>query len=143
MSLAASQPATSLSHRLGLTLAGLWEAIAARMAKEKDRTFAPDGKRVAFTADGRVAVAKIGGQGETAVLTEEGTRYADLSWSPSDKADVLAMSVVKPDGKRDLCVGHPGIRGSREPSAGFWKVKRNAAAARQHAAIGELRFDQS
>ncbi|MBV8521933.1 MAG: hypothetical protein JOY71_07390 [Acetobacteraceae bacterium] len=41
MTLAASQPATSLSHRLGLTLAGLCEAIAARMAKEKDRTNVP------------------------------------------------------------------------------------------------------
>ncbi|MBV8588884.1 MAG: hypothetical protein JO212_02270 [Acetobacteraceae bacterium] len=39
MSLATSQPATSLSHRLGLTLAGLCEALAARMAK--DRTNVP------------------------------------------------------------------------------------------------------
>ncbi|MBV8092716.1 MAG: hypothetical protein JO110_05710 [Acetobacteraceae bacterium] len=36
MSLAPSQPATSLSHRLGLTLAGLCEALAARMAKDRD-----------------------------------------------------------------------------------------------------------
>ena len=35
----ASQPATSLSHRLGLTLARLCEALAARMAK--DRTNVP------------------------------------------------------------------------------------------------------
>ncbi|MBV8588764.1 MAG: hypothetical protein JO212_01635 [Acetobacteraceae bacterium] len=39
MSLAASQSATSLSHRLGLTLAGLCEALAARMAM--DRTNVP------------------------------------------------------------------------------------------------------
>src|SRR5918911_900053 len=39
MSLATSQPATSLSHRLGLTIAGLCEALAARMAK--DRTAVP------------------------------------------------------------------------------------------------------
>ncbi|MBV8524287.1 MAG: hypothetical protein JOY71_19530 [Acetobacteraceae bacterium] len=39
MSLPAPQPATSLSHRLGLTLAGLCEAIAAHMAK--DRTNVP------------------------------------------------------------------------------------------------------
>ncbi|MBV8521509.1 MAG: hypothetical protein JOY71_05155 [Acetobacteraceae bacterium] len=37
--MAASQPATSLSHRLGLTLARLCEALAARMAK--DRTNVP------------------------------------------------------------------------------------------------------
>ncbi|MBV8094641.1 MAG: hypothetical protein JOY71_20440 [Acetobacteraceae bacterium] len=39
MSLAPPHPATSLSHRLGLTLAGLCEALAARMAK--DRTNVP------------------------------------------------------------------------------------------------------
>ena len=39
MPLAASQPATSLSHRLGLTIAGLCEALAARMAR--DRTAVP------------------------------------------------------------------------------------------------------
>ncbi|MBV8094350.1 MAG: hypothetical protein JO110_14225 [Acetobacteraceae bacterium] len=38
MPLADPQPATSLSHRLGLTLAGLCEALAARMAKAGDRT---------------------------------------------------------------------------------------------------------
>ncbi|MBV8592377.1 MAG: hypothetical protein JO212_20350 [Acetobacteraceae bacterium] len=38
MSLTTPQPATSLSHRLGLTLAGLCEALAARMAKAGDRT---------------------------------------------------------------------------------------------------------
>ncbi|MBV8524769.1 MAG: hypothetical protein JOY71_22070 [Acetobacteraceae bacterium] len=37
--MAASQPATSLSHRLGLTIAGLCEALAARMAR--DRTAVP------------------------------------------------------------------------------------------------------
>ncbi|MBV8094391.1 MAG: hypothetical protein JO110_14435 [Acetobacteraceae bacterium] len=39
MRFATSQPATSLSHRLGLTLAGLCEALAGRMAR--DRTAVP------------------------------------------------------------------------------------------------------
>ena len=34
MCLATPQPATSLSDRLGLTIRGLWEALAARMAKD-------------------------------------------------------------------------------------------------------------
>jgi dipeptidyl aminopeptidase/acylaminoacyl peptidase len=74
---------------------------------EKDPTFAPDGRRVAFVQDGRIAVATLGPEGavRTEVVTAPGTRFADPSWAPDADRDVLALSVVRGEDDRDLCVG--------------------------------------
>ncbi len=66
------------------------DSIAAGPLQEKDPTFASDGHRVAYVADGQVFVKDLDHPDEAAsALTAAGESYENLAWSP--RGNVLAM----------------------------------------------------
>jgi hypothetical protein len=110
MPLAAPQPATSLSHRLALTIGGLCEALAARMAKEKDRTHVP----LMFLAWTRLR--------RLAVRFEALVGNLRAGWVPAERAERCADELPR-------LAGLPPPQLPREPGWLLRLVQESAAYA--------------
>jgi beta-lactam-binding protein with PASTA domain len=81
------------------------EPIAHGPQLEKDPTFAPAGRRVAYTADGQVYTSDLDQPDATARrLTNDARVYTDPAWAPTVDRDLLAMARTT-NRESELCFG--------------------------------------
>ena len=81
------------------------DSIAHGSAVEKDPTFAPAGRRVAYTTDAQLYVIDLDKADPTARrLTDDSRAYSDPAWAPAVDRDVVAMAATA-NGESQLCLG--------------------------------------
>jgi beta-lactam-binding protein with PASTA domain len=82
------------------------DPVASGPQLEKDPTFAPVGKRVAYAADGQLYVIDLGDPNAAPRRLTAGTReYTDPAWAPTLDRDVLATAEKTSESESRLCLG--------------------------------------
>ena len=80
--------------------------VASGPQLEKDPTFAPVGKRVAYAADGQLYVVDLAKPDAAPRRLTTGTVvYTDPAWAPTPDRDVLALARKTSDTESSLCLG--------------------------------------
>lgn len=82
------------------------DPVATSPQLEKDPTFAPVGRRVAYAADGQVSMIDFADPNAAPRQLTTGPReYTDPAWAPTPDRDVLALAAKTSETESRLCLG--------------------------------------